>query len=189
MVAQLLEQEAGIVLMSQFCVTVRRFALDDHECGINPFLPLEPVLLGLGSQVIDVIERDLVEIANSRVKVAGDGDIQNQRQPIPPRSLNTDILLKRDDWLGSGRGADDQVGLDQGLAKPLEWHGLAVPAGCDRESSVRIAVGDQDFAWVQSFQMPQGELAHLAGTNHQHGLVGEGVKDFLGKIDGDAGNR
>ena len=88
-----------------------------------------------------MIERDLVEIADSRVKVAGDGDIQNQCQPISPRSLDTDILLERDDRLGGSRGADDQVGLDQGLAKPLKRHGLAVPAGRD---CVRLG---QDRGW------------------------------------------
>ena len=140
-VAQLLKEKAGIALVAQLRVAVRRFALNDHQCGINPFLPLKPVLLGLGSQVVDVIERDLVEVADSRVKVAGDGDIQNQRQPIPPRSLDTDILLKRDDRLSGGRGADDQVGLDQGLAKPLKRHGLAIPAGRDR-----AGIG-QDHGW------------------------------------------
>ena len=48
-VAQLLEEEAGIALVTQLRVAVSRFALDDHQCGINPFLPLEPVLLRLGS--------------------------------------------------------------------------------------------------------------------------------------------
>ena len=120
------------MLMPEFCVTVRCFALDNHQGGIDPFLSLESVLLSLSSQVIDVIERDLIEIANSGVKVTWDGDIQNQRKPISACSLDTDILLERDNWLGSSRRADYQVSLDQGLAKPLERYGLTIPACCCR---------------------------------------------------------
>ena len=189
MVAQLLEEEPGIALVAQLCIAGGRFALDDHQCRVDPFLPLEPVLLGLGPQVVDVVERDLVEVADSGVEVAGDGDVQDQGEAIPPRALDTDILLERDDRLGGGGGADDQVGLDQCLAKPLERHSPAVPAGRDRKGAVRVAVGDQDLAGVQPFQVLQGELAHLAGTDHQHGLVGKGVEDLLGQVNGDAGNR
>ncbi len=67
------------MLVSKFCITIRCLPLDDNQGGIDSFLALEPVLLGLSSQVIDVIERDLVQITNSRVKIAGDRDIQNQR--------------------------------------------------------------------------------------------------------------
>ena len=140
-VAQLLEEQPSIVLVAEFCITIGRFALDDHQGGVDSFLPLESILLGLGSQVVDVIERDLVEVADSGVEVAGDGDVQDQGEPIPPRSLDADILLERDDRLGGSRGADDQVGLDQGLAKPLERHGLAIPAGRDRDGLV------QDRGW------------------------------------------
>ena len=80
-----------------------------------------------------MIERDLVEIADSGVKVAGDGNVQNQTRADSAGSLNADILLKCDDRLGGGSGADDQVGLDQGLAKPFKRHGLAIPAGRNRE--------------------------------------------------------
>lgn len=69
-VAELLEQQPGIALMAQLSVTSGSFALDDNESRINTFLPLKPVVFRLCSQVIHVIEHDLVELADPRVKVA-----------------------------------------------------------------------------------------------------------------------
>ncbi len=65
-----------------------RLALDDRQRGVDPLLPLEPVLLGLGAEVVDVVEHHLVEVADPRVEVAGDGDVQDQGQPVPPGALD-----------------------------------------------------------------------------------------------------
>ena len=58
-------------------ITRSGFVLNDRKGWINAFLSLQPVLLSLGSQVIDVIEHDLVEVANSGVEVTWDGDVED----------------------------------------------------------------------------------------------------------------
>ena len=88
-----------------------------------------------------------------------------------------------------GRRTDHQVGIDQCLLEPLERHGAAVPPSRGRRCAVGVAIGDQDLARIQSFQVLQGQLAHLARPDHEHGLVGEGVEDPLGDIDRHAGDR
>ena len=78
------------------------------------------VLIGLGTKVVHVIEGHLVEVADPGVEVARDGNVEDQRQAVAARALNADVLLERDDRLGGGRGADDQVGLDQGLTQAFK---------------------------------------------------------------------
>ena len=159
------------------------------SAGSIPFCRVQPVLLGLGPQVVDVVEHHLVELADPRVEVAGNRDVEDQGQPVPPRALNADVLLERDDRLVGGRRADDQVGLDQRLVEPLERHGPAAPARRGRFRALGVAVGHQDLARVQPLQVLQGQLAHLARADHQHGLVGERVEDPLGDVDRHAGDR
>ena len=103
MLAQLLEQKAGVALMMQLGVAGRCLALDDQKRRINPFLAFLLVLFGLGPQIVNVVERDLIEVANTRVEVAGDGNIQNQGQPVSPGALHADILVERNDWFRSRR--------------------------------------------------------------------------------------
>ena len=119
-VAQLLEQEAGGLLVTKRRIASGRFLFDDHQGRIDSFLTPETVLIGLGTKVVHVIEGDLVEVADPGVEVARDGNVQNQRQAVAARALNADVLVERDDRLGGGRGADDQVGLDQGLAQAFK---------------------------------------------------------------------
>src|SRR5271163_10228 len=37
--------------------------------------------------------------------------------------------------------------------------------------------------------MLEGKLGHLTSTNHEHRLVGERIKDFLGEVDGNTSDR
>ena len=55
---------------------------------IDPLLAPAEVLLGLGAQVVDVIEHHLVEVADPGVEVAGDGDVQDQGQAIAAGALD-----------------------------------------------------------------------------------------------------
>jgi hypothetical protein len=84
MVTELLEQQPGITLMPQLSITNGDFAFDDEQSRINTFLPLKTVLLSLCSQVVYMIEHDLVELADPGVKIARNGNVQNQGQPISP---------------------------------------------------------------------------------------------------------
>ena len=75
MVAELLEKHTGVALMVQSCIAGSGFLLNDDECRVNPFLPLEPVLISLCPEVIDVIECNLVQVTDARIEIAWDGNI------------------------------------------------------------------------------------------------------------------
>ena len=86
--------------MPQLRITGCRLALDNHQRRVNSPLSVDSVLLSLGAQVIDVIKCDLIKVADSRIEITRDGDIQDQCKPIAPGSLDTDILLERNNRLG-----------------------------------------------------------------------------------------
>ena len=69
------------------------------SAGSIPFCRDEPVLLGLRPQLVDMVEHDLLELADARVEVARKRDVEDQRKPVPPRALNASVLLERDDRL------------------------------------------------------------------------------------------
>ena len=128
-VAELLEQGAGGL---RWCTRAQQAAvppLDDQKGGIDALLPPREVLIGLDTQVIDVVEGHLVKVADPGVEIAGDGDVEDQREPVTAGTLNAHVLIKADDRLGGGGGADHEVGLDQRLAQAVERDGLGVPTG------------------------------------------------------------
>src|SRR5205823_804634 len=81
-VAELAEHSAGGPLMAEQGIAGGGLALDDYQCWVNPLLPLPAVLLGLGAEVVDVVEHHLLECADLLVEVAGDRDVEDQRQPV-----------------------------------------------------------------------------------------------------------
>ena len=139
----------GVVLVAEHGVAGGRLALDDQPGPGRSPSAAAAVLLGLRAQVVDVVEHHLVEVADPRVEVAGDGDVEDQREPVAAGALDADVLLERDDRLVGGGGADHQVGLDQRLVQAVERHGLAAPAGGGGLGPLGAAVGDQDPAGVQ----------------------------------------
>ena len=105
------------------------------------------------------------------------------------RALDADVLLERDDRLVGGRGADDQVGLDQGLVEPVERDARPPQRAAAASARSGSAVGDEDLPGLQGLEVLQGQVAHLAGADDEHGLVGERVEDLAGHVDGHAGDR
>ena len=67
--------------------------------------------------------------------------------------------------------------------------GLAAPPRGGGLGALEAAVGHQDPAGAERLEVLERQLAHLAGADDQHGLVGEGVEDLPGHVDGDAGDR
>src|SRR5271166_4011509 len=188
-VAKLLQQGAGGLLMAHQGAAGGGLAFDDQKGWIDALLPPQAVLIGLGTQVVDVVEGDLVKVADPGVEIAGDGDVEDERQSVATGALNPDVLIKADNRLGGRGGADHQVGLDQRLAQAVERDGLSVPAGGGGLGSLGLTVGDQDPAGVQGLEVLECQVAHLAGADHQHGLVGERVKHLPGQVDRHAGDR
>ena len=80
--AKTFDHRAGRAVI-QFIQKSLRLLMDD-PLGLGPFLlPLVPVPLTGGLEVIDLIEVKVREFIQRRVEVARDGEIQNPRGPGP----------------------------------------------------------------------------------------------------------
>src|SRR5271165_7333574 len=151
-VAKLLQQGAGGLLMAHQGAAGGGLAFDDQKGWIDVLLPPQAVLIGLGTQVVDVVEGDLIKLADPGVEIAGDGDVEDERQPVATGALNPDVLIKADNRLGGRGGADHQVGLDQRLAQAVERDGLSVPAGGGGLGSLGLPLGVRVRPWVQGLE-------------------------------------
>ncbi len=76
-------------------------------------------------------------------------------------------------------------------AWPSRSNGTARPpqraAAASARSALRLVT--RIVPGAQALQVLQGRLAHLAGADDQHRLVGERVEDLAGHVDRDAGDR
>ena len=151
MIAKLLEQRAGGLLMAEQGIAGSRLALDDHQGGIESLLPPLPVLLGLGPKIVDMIERHLVEVADAGVKVAGNGNIEDESQAVSTGALNADVPLQRDNRLSRGGRGDDQVGFDECLPQTIKRNSLTAPADRGPLGTLAAPIGDQDPPGMQRF--------------------------------------
>ena len=148
------------------------------------------VLLDLIAEVVHIVEQDPVEPPDPGVEVAGHGDVQDQGQPVPPRpALEAGITVKGDDRVGGGGGADDQVGLDQGVVEALERDGRPGPAGGGGPGSIRVPVGDPDPPGLEFREVLERQVRHLARADDQDRLVAEAVEDRAGDLHRDARHR
>lgn len=187
--AKLLEQDARVSLMDQPRVACGRLAIDDHKRGLDPLATLKLILLGLGAQIVDVIENHLVKVADPRIKIARRSDVQDQRQTIPSRSLHAMIPIQGHNRLGRRRRADHKVGGDERIVHLLERHGPSAPTSSNGSRSPGVAIDHENLAGIQPLEPFQRELPHLARAQHQHGLIAERIKDAPGDVDGHAGDR
>ncbi len=71
--------------------SVSRSMIDQGR--VDPLLPPRRGSASAWPQVIDVVEHHLLEIADPRVEVAGDGDVEDQGQAIASGALDAGVLL------------------------------------------------------------------------------------------------
>src|SRR5579859_481521 len=101
-----------MALMVQTSQAGGGFALDNGKGQANSLFPTPAVLFRLCPQVVHIVEVHLFELADPCVKVTRNGNVEDQGQPVAPRTLHTPIWLEQDNWLGSRGGADHHVSLD-----------------------------------------------------------------------------
>ena len=95
------------------------------------------VLLGLGAEVVDVVEHHLLQLADPRVEVARDGEVEDQRQAVAAALLDPRVAVDGHDRLGGGGGAEDDVGLGQGVVESRRRGSRGLPSVRRRRGPAR----------------------------------------------------
>jgi hypothetical protein len=143
-VAELAEQRPGVSPVTQGGHAGGRLPLDDQPGAIDLRAETLEVLLGLGAEVVDVVERHLLQPADPRVEVARDGEVEDHRQAVAPAPLDARVAVHGHDRLVGGGGAEDDVRLDQGVVESIEGDHAAPPARGDGVGPLGVAVGDEE---------------------------------------------
>ena len=79
--------------------------------------------------------------------------------------------------------------MNQRLVEPFPRHRSAVTLRSHDDGFFRAAIGDEYLFRPQLAQMLQGQLAHLARTDNQDGLVAEMIEYLTNVVNRNAGNR
>src|SRR6266849_1756605 len=172
--APLLQKAAGLLL-------------DDGLGRRQVLLAILERLLTDPLEVIDVEKASAIAIVDTRVKVARDGNIQDDQRAASAVPLDLLVALQSDDRLWGACRAQDNIRLGQYLVELLPADRDAATAPRHRLCLFGAAIGYPDTPRLKLTQMAQRQLAHLAGADHQHRLIAEMVENLAHIIYGRAG--
>src|SRR5439155_5002538 len=129
------------------------------------------------AEVVDVIQHHLLQLTDPGVEVAGNGDVNDQQGAVAARPLDAGEAVEGHDRLVGGGGADDDVGLDQGVVEPVEGDDAADPLVGDGAGPHDVAIGDKDCTGTQGPEVLNGKLHHLVGADEHDVLIGKVCDD------------
>ena len=166
-----------------------RLLLDDPHGG-GPFsFALQAVALAGLAKIIDRIQVHAQPLADGRVEIARDRQVQNEQRALLAGPLDGEELVQRDNGLRGGGGADHQVCLGQLREQLLPCHGLSAPGAGQLFGFLEATIDDAHVAGAFVLEIAERFFGHFAGADDQHPLVVKRGKDLLGEIgNGDAGN-
>ena len=133
-------------------------------------------------QVVDVVEEDLLDFAGGRLDVARQRDVDDEQRAVAPRPHDRfDARLGQDRRGRAGRGDDDVAAGERGVHLVPRRGGRAA----DRlGGSGRVGHGaadDDDLVHALRLHVPRGQLAHLAGADHDDGAAAQIAEDLAGE--------
>ena len=139
-------------------------------------------------QVVDVIQRDPVDVAAARVDVARHGDVDQQQRPAAALGHHQRQLLAAHDRVRRGGRGDDDVGLQQLLREFVQADDRATEALREAERAVGVTVGDEDRADALVCERLRGQLARLTRAEQHHAPLGQVAEHVLGEVHGHRGH-
>ena len=158
------------------------FLLDDLHGGRQLLVAQGPIPLAGRLQVVDRVEVDFRPLAHGLLEVARHGQIEHEQRALGSGGLDLLELLEGHDRLVGAGGADDQVGLGQGIKQFLPRQGLSVPLRGQFLGTLEAAVDHGDLLSPFVPQIAERFLGHLAGTDHQRLFVVEPLEDLAGEV-------
>ncbi len=146
-------------------------------------------------QVIDVVDKDAIEVVHLRIDVARHSDVDEEHGPIAPLVQESLPVLAAENRMRRACGADDDVGAARCIIELIECDDLGHHrAGKLLGHAARAlggAIADKDGARTLLHEMPRGDFAHFSRAHQKNSAPLERAKDFARHIDGHGcdGNR
>ena len=131
-------------------------------------------------QIVDVVQKDVGELAHGRLHIAGHGDVDDKKGAVAPHAHRGGHNSRAQDGVGGGCGADHNVGFPQRLGQPVPAQSLSAELFGQPRCPPRAAVHDQQRADAIVHQVLGCQLGHLTGADEQDGLGRQIIKDLKG---------
>src|ERR1035438_5462189 len=133
-------------------------------------------------QVIDIVNKDAVQLVQLGIDIAWDRDVDEKHGTVAALAEEPFAVLLAEDGVRRARGTDDDVGIGNGLVKPFEWDRRAVELFRQRRSAREGAVGKVDLRAAMRQQMAGSQFAHLAGAHQVNARALQVAKYLLGQV-------
>ena len=135
------------------------------------------------------LQEDALELGDGRIDVARHGDVDQQQRPAAAALHHGRELVALDDVVRRrGRGQHD-VGALQLRRQRVEADRLAAEALREPDRAVVVAVGDEHRAHAPLGQRARGQLAGLAGADHDHAPAAQVAERLLRELHRDRADR
>ena len=135
------------------------------------------------THVVKVEELDARKLGHRGVDVTRHGHVDNQQGSSVAGVDDGCQVAPVDDGRRRTRRREQHVDVGQGGADPVELHGAATDARCQRHGALPGAVGDEDLGAVDACHRQRHALPDLTGTQQQDALAFERAQSPSGHVD------
>lgn len=141
-------------------------------------LPLGHIALNNGMQIIHAVQIGVGQIADLRLNVARNGDIDQQHRPVAARLQRALDHSFTDDRQRAGRRADNDIGVRQAGVDIRQRDHLSPDLIGQRLGTLTGTVGDHHMLYLVLMQMAGHQLNGLTRPDQQHVKPGQRLKDL-----------
>ena len=121
-----------------------------------------------GVQVVDVVQVHAVYLSHRRIDIGRDSDVYEEDGTAVAPSHGGPQFIPADDGQGSAAGADDDIGVREGLGQAAEGNSCRVQLLGQFGGPVIGAIGDSQAISPSLNKAARGEGAGFAHPHHQH---------------------
>ena len=128
-------------------------------------------------EVVQRVEKDVVEPIHFRFNVARHGQIDHHHRPVAPRLEGALDHAEADDRQRTGGTGNHDIVLGQTLAKLIQTHEIAAKARRQIGAPLKRAVGNGEALRLLRGEVGRAQLDHFAGADKQHLLRCQAVEN------------
>ena len=133
-------------------------------------------------QVIDVVDKDALQLVHGRVDVARHRDIDEKHRLVAALVHERLAVLAAEDGVRRAGRSNDDIGPIASAVEIFKAKGLSVELIGQVHCPVVGAVGHEDRSATMRQEMPCRQLAHLARANQVDALAAQVPENLLGKL-------
>src|SRR5260370_15406 len=147
--------------------------LDNLFRTLGLLLSLRRVLPGDRLEIVDVVDKQTVQLVNLRRHVARDGNVDEESRTVAAPVAQYFTVVGAEQRFGSARRGKNDIGVARGFVELVERNRLAAERIRQLYRAIVSAIADQNFAGATRHQVPRRQLRHLSRAHQVDGRVFE----------------